>query len=446
MNTKKYFLTTLIIAFVLLPIVAHSSKLRPGVGSGLLLWYRFSDGQDDRATDSSGLNNYGTLTSMNTTADWVPGPRGRALSFNGTTGFVNVGNVSTLARSVSFWIKTTNLTQDIIDLNGTSYISVSGGTITATSFTSPTIYVNGVVTSTITSGVWNHVTITTGTAINASAVNLGKRSTNFFSGALDEVRIYNRAITAAEVITLYTAANTRIDTAKVSMPNAPRIDRLVDSSLIGYWTLNGPDMIGTTTAVNRGASSTLMNALYAGTNTVPFVPGKNGQALFFPENGATFNTQYGNGVNPTTQPLTVSFWVKKMDTCTDSQDHVFGWGQSGVNTRMYIRCANSTTNKWGFRVQGVAEILWQQTIAIGEWYHIALVMNGSTATMYVNASSTATSASYTSYQLGGNLHFGGFNDNTAPKNDGGNDVIDEIRIYKRALSLAEIRQLYNMDR
>lgn len=220
---------------------------------------------------------------------------------------------------------------------------------------------------------------------------------------------------------------------------------MIDSSLIGYWTLNGSDMIGTTTAVNLGASSTLMNALYVGTNTVPFVPGKNGQAMYFPENGAAFNTQYGSGTNPTLQPLTISFWVKKMDTCTDAQDHVFGWGQSGVNTRLYIRCTNSTTNKWGYRVQGVAEIFWQQTIVLGEWYHIALVVNGTSVRMYVNASSTAA-ATITSYQLGGNLYFGGFNDNTTPKNDGGNDVIDEIRIYKRALSAAEIQQLYNMER
>jgi Concanavalin A-like lectin/glucanases superfamily len=446
MSHKKYLYIVMTLVTILLPMHIYGSTIRPGVGLGLLVWYRFSDGLDSIATDSSGRQKDGTLTSMDTVNDWVPGPRGRALSFNGTSGYVDGGSISTTVNTVSFWIKTTNLTQDILDLNGTAYVRLSGGTVTATGWTSPTVYVNGTSSSAvITSGAWNHVTITTGTTINASAVNLGKRSTNFFSGSLDEVRMYSRAITAAEALTLYRGSHTRIDTSKTSKPNAPFTDRYIDSSLIGYWTLNGPNMVSTTTALNLGASSTLMDGLYVGTNTTSFVPGKNGQAMHFPERSGAFNTQYGNTINPTLQPLTVSFWVKKMDTCTDAQDHVFGWGASGVNTRMYIRCTNNTTNKWGFRVQGVAEIFWQQTIVLGEWYHIALLINGTSARMYVNGSTTAA-ATMTSYTLGGNLYFGGFNDNTTTRVDGGNAVVDEVRIYKRALSVAEIQKLYYMDR
>ncbi len=424
----------------------NAAIIRPGVGSGLQLWYRFSDGLDSIATDSSGRNRNGTLTAMDTTDSWIPGPRGRALLFDGVDGFVNTGSLGSTTNTVSFWIKaTSSMTQNILDLNGTAYVTMTSGTLTATGFTSPTIYVNGVVSSVVSTSTWNHVTITTGTAINATAITIGKRSTNFFAGGLDEIRFFNRALSATEVLTLYRGAFTRVDTSKVSSVNMPLINRLVDSSLIGYWTLNSNDFTSTTTAINRGASSTLMNATYFGTTSVRFAPGKNGQGLFFPETGAAFNTNYGSGINPTLQPMTVSFWVRKMDTCTDSQDHVFGWGQTGVNTRMYIRCGNSTTNRYGFRLAGNAEVFVPTTIVLGEWTHVAVTLNGTTGLLYVNASSSATST-YASYVLGGNMYFGNLNENTTALTQGANAVMDEIRIYKRALSPREIAELYNMGK
>ena len=103
---------------------------------------------------------------------------------------------------MSFWIKADNTTKKILDLNGTAYVEVVSGTITATGWTSPTIYVDGAVSSTIDKE-WHHITITTATGINASAVDIGRVSTGYFDGTLDDIRIYNRALSSSEVQRLY---------------------------------------------------------------------------------------------------------------------------------------------------------------------------------------------------------------------------------------------------
>jgi len=55
----------------------------------------------------------------------------------------------------------------------------------------------------ITDTNWRHVVITTGTAVNASAVKIGKGGTSYMNGLIDEVRIYNRALSPAEIKRLY---------------------------------------------------------------------------------------------------------------------------------------------------------------------------------------------------------------------------------------------------
>lgn len=123
---------------------------------------------------------------------------------SGTTGpYVNVGTSYNGVKSLSFWIKPNSTTQSVIDLNGSAYISFSSGTISATGFTSPTIYVDGIVSSTVSNTGWHLITITTATGINANALNLGLVGSTNYKGILDDVRIYNRVLSTTEVSTLY---------------------------------------------------------------------------------------------------------------------------------------------------------------------------------------------------------------------------------------------------
>ena len=82
--------------------------------------------------------------------------------------YPDVRNIKTIVFDVT--LDTT--TESIIDFDGSTNITVSGGTVTTAGISSPTIYVDGVAGTTITTAK-ARVTITTATAINATAFDVG---------------------------------------------------------------------------------------------------------------------------------------------------------------------------------------------------------------------------------------------------------------------------------
>jgi len=79
-----------------------------------------------------------------------------------------------------------------VDLNGSAYIWANSGVVTATGFTSPTIYVNGLPTTAISAGVWSYIMVTSATAVDASDLEFGRlEGTDFYQGRLDHVRMYD---------------------------------------------------------------------------------------------------------------------------------------------------------------------------------------------------------------------------------------------------------------
>ena len=97
-------------------------------------------------------------------------------------------------------------TEYFLNLTGTTdYIWVNAGTVTATGLISPTIYVDGVVSSTLVANKWQHVVVTTNTAENASNFDIGRtQDANYMEGRIDDVRLYNHALSADEIKTLHT--------------------------------------------------------------------------------------------------------------------------------------------------------------------------------------------------------------------------------------------------
>src|SRR3989344_5537130 len=170
---------------------------------GLVGYWNFEEGTGTTAADSTDQGNDGTLTGGPT---WVSGKAGNgaALDFDGTDDFVDIGTGPSTVNTVAFWVNPTTTTEYPVDLNGTEYVWINSGTVTAQGFTSPTIYVNGVVSSTVSAGSWQHVVVTTGTSLNASDLDIGRvEGTGNHEGRIDEVRIYNRALSAAEIKMLY---------------------------------------------------------------------------------------------------------------------------------------------------------------------------------------------------------------------------------------------------
>jgi len=141
-------------------------------------------------SDITPADNHGTWTGESY--------RGKYIRFDGVNDVIDVGDTGKTVNTVSFWIKPTTTSEDIIDLDGgTHTIEVSGGTITATGFSSPTIYVDGSVSSMIDTD-WHHVAITTATGFSASSLNIGKETT-YFDGTLANVRLFGRELSSTEI-------------------------------------------------------------------------------------------------------------------------------------------------------------------------------------------------------------------------------------------------------
>jgi len=103
-------------------------------------------------------------------------------------------------KSISFWVTLATDTENIMQLSASHSIEAGSGTLTATGLTSPTFYVDGVATATITT-TRSHVTITTATAFNADAIQIGQDA-SFGQFKIEDVKMWTTELTAAEVTDL----------------------------------------------------------------------------------------------------------------------------------------------------------------------------------------------------------------------------------------------------
>lgn len=203
-------------------------------GPGPVAYWKFDENTGTSANDTTEQTNTGTISG----ATWQTSDMcvmSNCLSFDGTNDTVTVSNTVAGIKSVSFWVKPLTTTESILALNGSASISITDGVISATGFTSPTIYVDGVPGDTLSATTWQQVTITTSSVISGSAITLGQVSSNYFQGFLDEVKLYPYVRSEAEIRT------DAIDGASVSGSSAvfgQEDTRYLNNGLKGYWKMD----------------------------------------------------------------------------------------------------------------------------------------------------------------------------------------------------------------
>lgn len=395
--------------------------------NSLLSYLKLDEGTGTTAQDSAGNNNSGSITAPS----WLSADQcisNSCVSLNGTSSVISITN-SLSTKSISFWVKPATTTEQLLDLNGLAYVNLVSGTITLTGFTSPTIYVNGTVKSTLTAGTWQHVAITTDTAINGSAIKIGQIASDFGQIVIDEFRIYNYARSASQVLTDFNAVGSSNanavfgDTSSVQLP----------SGLLGYWKLDE-----TSGAVAADSSGNGYNGTVYGTGSFTSQGYLNNG---FSQAGATPNRiDIGDQAAFEIQQFTISAWVKLNGACNFNYCGILSKGSSGnIGYGMGIR--NST----GYRLEmNIRDIQYEKSLAtinIGEWHHLTATVNGSKITLYidgnfdkeVNQTQTPTFATealkIANQNSGNDLYFNG--------------IVDEVRFYNRALSATEVKTVAN---
>jgi hypothetical protein len=237
---SKKCMGLIILVLVLGLVQASLAAWDPNTDPALIGWWKFDEGSGSVAKDSSGHGNDGTI---NGNAQWVEGWRGSALNFDGTDDYVGTGK-SLLNNAVDYtmcgWVKSRNSTasriglfgqNDLIEMgfnNGNAEIwgATGGTTSTPWAFNNATewhhiavvdsgssvmIYIDGVLAN--TGGGGTHGTSTY--FFNIGGGGIWDATGNWFNGQIDDVRLYSRALKAAEVKSLIPPV------VKATKPNPP---------------------------------------------------------------------------------------------------------------------------------------------------------------------------------------------------------------------------------
>jgi len=157
-------------------------------GAGIL----YHDYRAKLVTDLSGNGNDGSFNS-------APLFSRDGLAFDGVDDSITVGDTSATIKTLVIVLTPTTTSEDIADLDGgTHTVEVGAGTITATGWATPTIYVDAAVTSTLIAGAEQIIGVTTATGFAADNVKIGQETT-FFQGNIAAAFLSTDELTATQV-------------------------------------------------------------------------------------------------------------------------------------------------------------------------------------------------------------------------------------------------------
>jgi hypothetical protein len=305
------------------------------------------------------------------------------------------------------------------------------------------IYVNGVSQSL----TYNGSSVPSRLRNSSAPITIGRLQGvgRYFDGNIDDVRLYETALTENEVRDLASLAPPGSLTASGSQTtHIPGIYMPFTGGLVGYWRLD-ESIAGSTAADASGYNNDGTPAGAGGSNNKPqpstSVPGGTNflttRSLHF--DGTDDVLDAGNAsVLTMTNPFTVSAWVRS--TGDSNYGYIAGKGDTSDLNGYYITIDQSTGYPTVYSMQAAA---YQAAVVAtnikndGIWHHLLGTFNGTHLRMYLDGvAGTAVAASNPTsnsspFRIGASNYAGRFFT--------GN--IDDVRVYNRALSLAEITAL-----
>lgn len=541
----------------------------PDILTGLNAYWNFDETSGTTAADSSGNGNTGTLVGLpGDSSTWVPGIVNNAIYCSGANEYVSVADAPALnfgtnnpvAFSLSAWVKSAlNATGSGSQVDGAGILAKGyggGGEIFAfdVHLGNYRFYVrsanNGAGTSAITSvpclsNIWEHIVATVDLTNNIMNVyvngqlslsilppatlntnnhplTIGAReggpATGYnlpFIGTIDDVRVYDRALNAADVSALYAMGG--VSAPSVTVQPSGSSNSVGDSvSIIAgvngtapifyQWAFNGTNIPGannfTLTLTNLQTTNAGTYTLFA-SNAYGFVdssnavvqvtpfnfaataayyafddgngytaadssgngnngtlngfpdstsqwgPGRIGGALSFNSDG--FNTEYVEAPDSPTiefdQPnaMTVSLWARGSATQVNGAGLV-AKGGAASSVQFGFDVFNGAYRFFVRNGSGVGVAVQSAIAPDNRWQFVTGTYSGAASSLkiYVNGVLAGSATGPTTLQLSSSpLSIGSRFSGTAGYDLPFAGVLDDVRLYNRALSAAQVAQLYS---
>lgn len=210
---------------------------------------------------------------------------------------------------------------------------------------------------------------------------------------------------------------------------------LYSSNLVGYWKMDG---LNSKNQVPDYSTSGNNATLQAGSYT--FLRGMIGGAQNF--TGTEYLTASGSSLPVATSDRTLSLWVKTPHTFTGGNTLIF-WGTESNNDAFGLDWGNTGSTSTICAIGWSNDRCSSTVLAINTWYQVVVTLSntGQTRNMYINSvldsnfpyTTTTLNTSFSNLLIGNRADLGAY----------GTGAIDDLRIYNRILTQAEITNLYN---
>lgn len=283
------------------------------------------------------------------------------------------------------------------------------------------LYVDGILSATQSHTAAMNIAGNSGISIGES--NQANGYWGHTDGKIDDIGIWNRAITQAEITTLNNSTN----------PSTCLPSYVPTNGLVGFWPFCG------------NANDESGNANNGTVNGATLTTDRNGtanSAYYFSSTNCA--TRIDAQVNTTSiqTGLTMSIWAMKAGNgCAGPRLLEFWPGSNGPgmaqwgwdNTTTLIGIGSTTSS-------GFSCFYGLPVKPLNQWTHLVYTNDGATGKFYQDGVLTGTVASTGNPILASNAAFGRMNH---PANDAFNGKLDDIGIWNRALTSCEVQQLYS---
>jgi len=439
---------------------------------GPVAYWKFDEGSGAIAKDSSLNNNDGAISG----ATWISGKYGNALSFDGADDFVDIPSNPNLNFydnadfTLQAWYKGTDTGQNgnfgkgLIAWNNNSFFgalvlrsgyaeyihsnesgwqhNIKSDTLVADNNWHHIVYVNHhnktgdlYIDGAIHASNEDSSMVYLGISYPFKAEDIMKGFSGLYtSGLIDEVKIFNYGRTAEEIRKDYEQGmQTYFGPTSKTCSEDP--ESCMNQGLVGYWNMeenNGTSLLDRS---GNGNNGTLTNGPKWSTGA-PLASGR-GSLSFDGKNDYVY---IGNNISISSY-VSIEAWVKLKN---------FGQGNTGTVIRK-----GSAGNDWFIRKEGANNYLtlrvYNSTGGLANvngpvmsndvWYHLVGVYDGANVSFYVNGA--LSSEAPLTGQISNNSVASAIGSHQFGSSEFINGLIDEVRIYNRALSPEEVRYHYN---